>query len=100
MGAGAEVALWLSMRKSGTKPGFERDLEEKQGSWTSRKLLQSGQDLILCYSVFQFLRLSVLTRSPQPARRRETKKAVNTSVLGMVAKGVDACDSFPCSTSL
>ena len=88
------------MRKSGTKPRFERDLEEKQGSWTSKKLLQSGQDFTLCYSAFQFLRLSVLTRSAQPARRRETKNAINTSVLGMVAKGMDACDSFPCSTSL
>ena len=88
------------MRKNGMKPRFERDLEEKQGSGTSRKLLQSGQDFTPCYSVFQFLRLSLLTRSPQPARRRETKNAVNTSVLGMVAKGMDACDSFPCSTSL
>ena len=30
--------------------------------------------------------------------RREN--AVNTSVLGMVAKGMDACDRFSCSTSL
>ena len=48
----------------------------------------------------RFWRLSLSTRNPQSAARREKRSGVNTSVLGMVAKGVHACDSFPCSTSV
>ena len=71
----------------------------KQGTWTSRKLLQSGQDPTPCYTV-SVSEIECVNPNSATRNTQRNNNAVNTSVLGMVANGIDACDSFPCSTSL
>ena len=60
-------------------------------SWTSRKLLHSDHSLLQCVSVSE---IECANLGSQPLQ------AKSASVLGMAAKGMDACDNVSCSTSL